>query len=275
MYALAEDSVIGRSLREYGEWAEHEIDQLSKFIVDGACIIDVGANIGTHTLAFSRRFPSSTILAVEPQPLPCAMLMANIVENHLQNVRVMNLGAGAQTEVLGVRFDYEALEGNIGAFDVERFKVESAGAYPLLIAPLDRVAAGYDVQFIKIDVEGMEGKVLRGASNLLTSHRPVIFFEVLSAESLLDPADFLIKSGYELYWLETWPFNVNNFRRNTTNVWSICELGILAVPSEQQRVVDLPRASGREATIPRRLDPYGGYNKAERPVRREATLWSE
>ena len=47
------DSVISRSLRLYGEWAQSEIDLLAHFIQEGSVVVDAGAFIGTHTRAFS------------------------------------------------------------------------------------------------------------------------------------------------------------------------------------------------------------------------------
>ena len=57
LFVASKDSVIGRSLKVYGEWAEPEIDAYSALLSDGETIIDVGANIGTHSVALASRFP--------------------------------------------------------------------------------------------------------------------------------------------------------------------------------------------------------------------------
>ena len=54
MLVLANDAVIGRSLTTYGEWAEHELAHLRPHVPDGGTVVDVGANVGTHTLAFAK-----------------------------------------------------------------------------------------------------------------------------------------------------------------------------------------------------------------------------
>ena len=69
MWYFARDEVIGRSLEQYGEWAEHEISLLSGYIVPETLVIDIGANIGTHTLAFARRHPSAAVIGFEAQPV--------------------------------------------------------------------------------------------------------------------------------------------------------------------------------------------------------------
>ena len=55
LYVAAGDTVIGRSLQLYGEWAEHEINSYSALLSDGDTIVDVGANIGTHSVALASR----------------------------------------------------------------------------------------------------------------------------------------------------------------------------------------------------------------------------
>ena len=65
MLTLPSDNVIGKSLRIYGEWAEHELSILRSFISPGATVVDVGANIGTHTLPFSRWVENGRVMAIE------------------------------------------------------------------------------------------------------------------------------------------------------------------------------------------------------------------
>jgi FkbM family methyltransferase len=263
MYGFQSDSVIFRSLNLYGEWAQHEIDVLSSLMTDGDTIVDVGANIGTHSLAFANRFPASAIVAIEPQPLPCAMLLTNALLNGYDNVRTFNVGCSAEVRVLKVLFDYDALETNAGALSLKRFSVglEDAG-YPILLVPLDQLGIAPRVQLIKIDVEGMESDVLRGASDTIARDRPIVFFEVLDLTASRSARDLLLNLGYSLYWLETHPFNVRNFRGYEENIWYRCELGILAIPSEMRTRPNLPPVTGDEVELPRFGDPRSGYGIA-------------
>ena len=52
MAFLRNDNIIGRSLRLYGEWAEAEIELAKVFLRPGDTVVDVGANIGTHSIAY-------------------------------------------------------------------------------------------------------------------------------------------------------------------------------------------------------------------------------
>ncbi len=62
------DSVVGRSLAKYGEWAQSELELLESWISPGDWVVDAGAYIGTHTLFFARQVTSKgRVFAIEPQ----------------------------------------------------------------------------------------------------------------------------------------------------------------------------------------------------------------
>src|SRR4051794_14949270 len=67
MLAFRSDQVIGRSLRLYGEWSEQKLSCLRPYVPADTTVIDVGAHIGTHTLAFAGWVKSGNVIAVEPQ----------------------------------------------------------------------------------------------------------------------------------------------------------------------------------------------------------------
>lgn len=92
MYTLPGDSLISESLRWYGEWAGREIEFLRHTISQGNVVVDVGAFIGTHTLAFSRLVGDrGAVHAFEVQPSAVAVLNENVAVNNLQNVTVLSL----------------------------------------------------------------------------------------------------------------------------------------------------------------------------------------
>ena len=251
LYVAAGDTVIGRSLQLYGEWAEHEINSYSALLSDGDTIVDVGANIGTHSVALASRFPHSQVMAFEPQPLAYSLLAANVLAARTGNVYPRNCGCAERQKVLHVNPDYEAVGWNIGAFSLREAAEEGKGSVEILLVPLDDVQFRKRVQFIKIDVEGMEGAVLEGATKLISRDRPLIYFEVLYIERLAPVRSLLTKSGYELRWVKSEAFNPDNFRLNPENVWRRGETGVLALPTEHDpRVKDLPLISGAETEVP-------------------------
>src|SRR4051794_31352848 len=93
-----QDRPVGLSLQMYGEWAEEELYLLSFFVHPGAVVVDVGANIGSHALAFSRFVTSEgRVIAIEPQERIFDLLAANVLLNGLQHVTCIRALAGQET----------------------------------------------------------------------------------------------------------------------------------------------------------------------------------
>jgi FkbM family methyltransferase len=264
MFAPEDDNVIGRSLKLYGEWAQHELDVLCSYVESDGTVLDVGANIGTHTLAFSARFPNSTVVAFEPQPFVFQLLCANVTINQRFNVTPFNLACSNKRRLMWASLEYSKLGSNVGACNLEDIAVPSAKpfAVPISVATIDNISYNSQVQLIKIDVEGMESKVLSGGIRTIERNHPVIYLEVLALSAMLDCRAVLEPLGYSLYWLETWPYHHGNFNGTAINVWSACELGVLALPPGRACIQKLEPVTGIEEELPLQLDPSLGYGGA-------------
>jgi FkbM family methyltransferase len=259
MNVPARDSVIGRSLRLYGEWAEHEIASVAQFLTDGPTIVDVGANIGVHTLAFATLFPNSKIVALEPQPDVFSLLAQNVALNPTaRNVVTLNVGAGAAAETLRLMIDYESLNWNFGAINL-RAASRAGGSVTAEIMRLDELLDEERIQFLKFDIEGMEPEALAGSQSVISRHRPIIFFEVLSMDVAATCTSLIAPFDYKFFWLETSAFNTRNFRSEALNIWTRTELAILAVPNERADGVALPPYTGDEAGLPQSRSLDLGY----------------
>ena len=78
MRIIEADNVISRALALYGEWAMDELDLMAQIITPGMCVLDVGAFIGTHTLAFSEFVgPMGKVYSFEPRKDIYAILSEN------------------------------------------------------------------------------------------------------------------------------------------------------------------------------------------------------
>jgi tRNA G46 methylase TrmB len=110
MYVLPNDSPIGESLQFYGEWARSELDVYCAYLDVGSSVIDVGANIGTHALAFARQVGSTgSVLAIEPQHVICELLKHNAQENGLHHIKAMEAAVGAENgELVVPNINYNA-----------------------------------------------------------------------------------------------------------------------------------------------------------------------
>lgn len=252
LYVIRNDSVIGRSLKLYGEWAEDEIESYAALLSDGETVLDVGANIGTHAIALASRLPRSEVVAFEPQPLAFALLVANALAARTANVYPRNVGCAATEGVTHLVPDYSAVDWNVGAVSLASGeKHAKAGALPVPLVALDDMVFRNRVQFIKIDVEGMEELVLAGAAKLIERDRPIVYFEVLEIGRLRGSRELLSGLGYELRWLKSEAFNPRNYRLHPENIWRRGETGVLAMPAPNDpRVAHLLQVSGAELQVP-------------------------
>src|ERR1700682_3279062 len=158
----------------YGEWCDFEIQAIRPHVKPGDTVIDVGANIGTHTVAFANMVgPTGTVHAYEPQRRLFQMLSGNVALNALEWVVCHQ---GAVGDVMGevhlpplpppdTFFNYSAvsLVDSIGPDNKTGDKV------PLVtLDSLDLSSCAV----VKIDVEGMDPAVLMGATRLIERCQP-------------------------------------------------------------------------------------------------------
>lgn len=153
-------------------------------------VVDVGANIGFITVRAART--ASRVIAIEPHPTRFRYLERNVALNGLTNVTCMNCAVGAG-------------EGELALYDVD----PTLGPRPLDVSAtpgrgrchrvplrtLDSLVE--EANLVKIDVEGYEAEVLRGANNLLAGG-PRLVIEALAGPATL--ADLL--DGYSLRELD-------------------------------------------------------------------------
>ncbi len=216
MLFFRNDAVIGRSIRTYGEWCEQEIELLYPACRPGDTIVDAGANLGTHAMALARRVgPSGAVHAFEPQASVAHLLGANAEMNGLTQIRVHAVALGDTEDVAAMpRIDPGTAQ-NIGGLALE----PAAGADPVAVKRLDDVLDPPGLRLMKIDVEGMEASVIRGAAGLIQRFHPLLYVEndrIERSDALIDLIEAL---GYRLFWHIVPLFNPGNFAGATENLF--------------------------------------------------------
>ncbi len=158
--------------------------------------IDVGANIGNHSLFFSNVF--DRVICFEPNPITYKLLTVNTF--HINNVQTVNLGISDKTKELSL----SVMPGNIGGSSTT-INHESGLNHRIEVIRLDDYhELPKNVNLIKIDVEGMETQVLNGAYELIITSRPIILFEQWASQfnnGHSDVTNFLTDSGYLMFTL--------------------------------------------------------------------------
>ena len=171
-YCPAEQRGMARIAYIFQDRFEPELSLLGQFVKPGDSVVDIGANYGAYTLKLAQLVgPKGSVLAVEPASHAVDVLSRNLTLNGITNVRVESVAIGEAARDGSLYLDANSARNRLvpiaeGAVGVERIR----------IVPLDDLVSG-PVSFVKIDVEGAEPFVFRGASGVLSKYRPVVQFE--------------------------------------------------------------------------------------------------
>jgi FkbM family methyltransferase len=221
------DAHVGRSLDTYGEWAESELQLLGALIKPGDVVLDVGANVGTHAVYFAQKVgPTGAVFAFEPQRVMHQLLCTNATLNGVTWLRALNAAVGATPGALVVPdIDYTA-PGNFGGLRLGAWeKGETVPVFTLDALGLETCA------LLKIDVEGMEGAVLDGARTLLTTTRPVVFFEHNAVGGAPEVIERLLRHEYACFWHFSPFFRPDNFAGVKEDLFGgLLDANVIAVP---------------------------------------------
>jgi FkbM family methyltransferase len=241
MNVLDSDSVISKSLVEYGEWSHGEITVLKQFIKPGMKVLDIGENVGTHTIAFSQA--GGSVLAFEPQPTVFGLLIVNIIENNAINVFAFNAAVGNAAGWIDLPNINYSQPNNHGAIQMGAFFINNeneVNRIPTPVPRLDDLKVASSANVVKIDVEGMETAVLEGTRTLIMTSRPILFVEnELPGEASEATLQLIFDMEYDVYWQGTFIFNLNNFNRSKKDLFpNIGCINVLALPRERSIQID-------------------------------------
>lgn len=171
--------VIQRTIVNTSNFFEQDIlYRLLKYLPKNATILDVGANIGNHSVFFATIGEAKRVIAFEPIPETFRMLKNNIKINKIDNiVTAFNMGVGGNNGKGEI--DFMASD-NIGGTSIK--VSDTKNKYSVSIVSLDRFKLDINkLDFIKIDVEGFEIEALKGMMNIIKKYKPIIFIESFPA----------------------------------------------------------------------------------------------
>lgn len=154
-----------------------DYNSILNLITSSKIILDIGANIGTTSLYFANINSTAKIYAFEPHPDTFNRAVENISLNNFENIQLIKLGLGEAKESVKL---YEVNEHNPG---MNRIIAENKNLpFKIIeIDSLDNIVLEYGIQhidLIKLDVEGFEYSVLKGAKNTIAKWKPSLFIEL-------------------------------------------------------------------------------------------------
>jgi len=184
---LNNDTGVSQTIRETGVWAERDVALFKRLVRPGMHVADIGANLGHHTVVFSKCVgPSGSVISCEPQRLLFQLLNANLALNGCGNVVAHQCAAGETTRKIRLwPTDYERQD-NFGALSLSKhlgeFQLDHHGEEaPMLttdelLTPHAEERGG--LGFVKLDVQAYELFCLRGARETLQRFKPMVFLEI-------------------------------------------------------------------------------------------------
>ncbi|KAJ55371.1 methyltransferase [Actibacterium mucosum KCTC 23349] len=149
-----------------------ELTRLIDLFPEGGVFVDIGANVGNHSIFAAKFLKPSRVIPFEPNPRAYNLLIQNVLANQLLDVfDLSKLGVGLSDSHSG-GFAMEDRERNLGGAKM----LEGEG--DLEVFPADQLLADETPAMIKIDVEGMEMPVLAGLAETVARARPMILAEI-------------------------------------------------------------------------------------------------
>ena len=163
---------IQKTHRKGGFYESEELALLAQLVPTGATIVDIGANVGNHTLYFGLFMKAAKVIPFEPNPLAYEVLLAHVAANGLaQVVDLSHIGLGLSNSAAS-GFAMEERQRNLGAASMK----SEGGDIDVIRA--DSVLDDVAPDLIKLDVEGMEIEVLEGLGDIPRRDKPLMFVEV-------------------------------------------------------------------------------------------------
>ncbi len=220
-----------------------ESDILCSLLSPGDVVVDIGASVGSLALAFASLVgQKGKVFALEPQTLPYQCLVANVALNSLSHIILpIHAAAGAKEGEIEVPFlnpcdpDHggcSLIAGWPGYFADK----ENVAKVPAPMMTIDSLQLP-SCKLIKVDVEGMEAEVLKGAFNTISKFRPILWVEHLDyvdwrPDTKPDLLKIFEEHDYDCVKIKTPTFSPDNIRRQPKSPFSegTGDQNVLAIP---------------------------------------------
>lgn len=189
----------------FNHYEKNDTKIIHRLIKNSDVVLDIGANIGWHSIGFSKFKKNIKVFAFEPIPQTYKILLENIKINKIRNITPFNFGLYDKNTTL-IFYYHPTGSGNASSKNLnpERkpIKIKSK------VFPLDLLVEKVPmskINFIKCDVEGAELFVFKGAEKSISKFKPIIFTELLRKWSKSfgygpnDVVSLLKKYGYRCF----------------------------------------------------------------------------
>ncbi len=205
---LDPNDFIGNFVLHAGDWERLEWDLIAPRLPAAGVFVDVGAHVGTYSLKAAKAVgEQGRVIAIEPNPVTAAHLRQGIAASGRNNVTVVEAAAGDRRSRLKL---FAAADANTGMASFATGNARRSGTYQersveVDVIPLDQMLPALTLprlDVLKVDAEGAETMILRGAASSIARFHPVIVVETIDAQlrelhsSVQELEDLLRSYGY-------------------------------------------------------------------------------
>jgi FkbM family methyltransferase len=198
---------IDRRIFLNGDWERGLWSWMESHLTPGGSFVDIGAHMGVHSLRAAKAVgDNGRVVSIEPNPVTAARLRANIAASGWRNMEVRQV---ACADAAGKLKLFAGGPANTGTASLSRENALGWGgggqSFEVDVVTLDEILKTSPltrIQVIKIDTEGAETRILRGAGETLRKHRPAIVLETVEEHlhnmnsSLQELEALLLSLGY-------------------------------------------------------------------------------
>lgn len=220
---------VDEEIAKHGFWEKELGSQFIKNIQEGSTFLDIGANIGYHSLFVAALLKGTgKVYSFEPLSHLCKQLHESIELNNFQNIEICNFGLAEKDgeHILHIRDENTGGSSLLDLPEMEKFKVKETEK--VILKNLDAFLGGASkVDVIKIDVEGYEYEALKGAEGVLKNSHPVIFMEFSPVFYIQENSEkpqklisFLKDLGYSFFRLEGESISLESWIQEDDNIHS-------------------------------------------------------
>jgi FkbM family methyltransferase len=193
-------SFLEWQLWAFGSYEVHFAELFRCLVGPGDRCVDVGANVGVHTVRLAKLVGSrGEVIALEPDEQVANRAHRNIMLNELSNARIINAAAGDEAGSKVQLYRPDAQDKNRGRASLLRHSYLTGNVTTVPVVTVDEICSR-PVALIKIDVEGYEATVVRGAVATIDRYSPAVVFEhapELLRSASQSPFEWFTDRGYE------------------------------------------------------------------------------
>ena len=217
------DEYIGKSLREYGEFSEGEVHLIKQLTKTNDNVIEVGSNIGTHTIPLAKHLSQGGLLyALEPQSQNYKILIKNINQNDLQNIKVFKIAASNKKSEAYMNLFDENETNNFG--DARIFNKIFTNFEKVSVSTLDELFfhefnENKKLVLVKCDAQGQETNIINGSKKIIEKFKPLLYVENDNIEQSKNLIETIKSLHYSLFWHIVPMFNSKNYLNNSKNIF--------------------------------------------------------